>query len=290
MSYRLQTIIEADEATPPTLFTPSVINVGGGDGIPVSDFSGNENTCNNSSTLFIKRTGALPSQTPTQTPTMTPTKTPTPTPTPTVSSVNLVPTLSESVIVNTVATLNSRSTGDRLFIYYSSDNFASLTRTQWAYLPNSTTGNTFSFTNTCADFKDNDNLVIATMCRDGVAGPIRLLRQTVRNRSTWGTYNGLNDIQTNSTTLANFNSTDPTSPFFSRGDNTTPRIDMFVHRNSNTAVYIITQIPTISEVLYSNPSFYGITGAAYFTVNLANNAVSAPVRFTNHNLCFNRYY
>jgi hypothetical protein len=61
---------------------------------------------------------------------------------------------------------------------------------------------------------------------------------------------------------------------------------MFVHRNSNTAVYVFTQ--------WKDLDFYddftkGLAGAWTFTVNLANNAVGVTTALTNRNLCFNRY-
>ena len=243
------------------------------------------------STLFINRSGVLPTPLPSPPPTLTPTPTITPTLTPTVTPITLVSTTINNAIINCHRTPNARSAGDELWWYYSSDNFQTINRTAWAYLRGSSTADNINVLyDTCFDFKDDDNIVIATRVKTTGTSPgnYNLLKQTIRHRNTWNTPGGLNDIGTNSTTIATWNGTYYSEPFFNAGTNSFGTVDMFVHRNSNTAVYVFTQYGSSS----STASHYwrdGDPGAWYFTVNLANNSISSATKFTSRNLCNNGY-
>ena len=256
-----------------------------------NSFTANTNNYNNiftdASTIFTRR-GLQPTPTPSITPTRTPT--PTPTVTPTVTPMTLVPTIATNAVINSVNNGNFSTTGDKLYWYYSSNNFTTFNRTLLAYLPgNRSSPLVNNFSNSCFDFKDNDNLVVASMVRPAPGGNYVFLKQTIRNRSTWNVSETLNDIGTNSTQIAAWNGTDYTQPFFSAGANTQGVLDMFVHRNSNTAVYVFTQIGSTGNT-YSNPFQYGVAGAWSFTVNLANNEISNAVKISNENLAFNMNY
>jgi hypothetical protein len=212
---------------------------------------------------------------------------PSPTPTPSVTPITLLPSTVNNAIINTLRTANVRSQGDTLYWYYSSDLYTTPNRTVWAYLPSSrTVANVNYFTNFCFDFKDDDNAVVATMVKNA-QGNYDTLKQTIRNKSTWNVSGSLNDIGTNSTTIATWQSADFTGPFFSPSSNVYGKVDMFVHRNSNTAVYVVTQLGDTYATHY-NTSTVGVAGAWSFTVNLANNAVSNAVKISNENLAINR--
>jgi hypothetical protein len=234
-------------------------------------------------TLFALK-GIVPTPTPSPTPTRTPT--PTPTPTPSTTPITVVPSIATNAIINSNNT--SSALGDSLYWYYSSDNFTTFNRTLLASLPGNRSSPLIGiFLDSCFDFQNNDNLVVASLVRNAPGGNYVFLKQTIRNRTTWNVSDTLNDIGTNSIQIAAWNGTDYTQPFFSAGANTNGVIDMFVHRNSNTAVYVFTQIGSTSQT-YDTPSRYGVAGAWSFTVNLANNAVTNAVKISNENLAFNQ--
>jgi hypothetical protein len=239
------------------------------------------NTNSNYANLVVYKTNRNPAP--------SPTPIPSPTPTPSVTPITLLPSTVNNAIINTSRTANVRSQGDKIFWYYSSDLFTTANRTVWAYLPSSqTAGNVNIFSNFCFDFKDDDNAVVATMVKDA-QGKYNILKQTIRNRSTWNVFGSLNDIGTNSTTIATWQNASFAQPFFSPRANEYGKVDMFVHRNSNTAVYVLTQLGDTYETHY-NTSTVGVAGAWAFTVNLANNAVSNAVKISNENLAINRTY
>ena len=117
MSYRLKTIVEADTAAPSTVFTPTVINVGD---IAVSDFNSNENTSNCCSTLFINRSGVLPTPPPSPPPTLTPTPTITPTLTPTVTPKSIFPETGGARVVSLYG-IGTNTNARALRMFYSDD-------------------------------------------------------------------------------------------------------------------------------------------------------------------------
>ena len=246
-----------------------------------NSFTADTNNYNNiftdASTTFTRR-GLQPTPTPTITPTRTPTPTPTATP------ITLVPSDVPNAIF--VSWYNSfGGSGDRAHLMRSTDAYNTATvMTNWAWLNGSSDPKWI--TRSCFDFKDSNNAVLGTFDKTG-----RVFKQIVKNSSTWSIPSALNDIVTAGTTIATWNSTDTNSPYY-RGKGTSGtgypvgKVDMFVHRNSNTAVYVFTQWRRTSDSDFQN----GSTGAWTFTVNLANNAIGNTTALTNNDLSFNRWH
>jgi alpha-tubulin suppressor-like RCC1 family protein len=183
--------------------------------------------------------------------------------------------------------------GDTAFWMRSTDAYNTTKVSQyWAYLNSSSQGgNPYWLTRCVFDFKDNNNIVVGTFGKTDTQ--FNTFKQIVKNISTWNVSSGMNDVITAGTTVATWNNASKSSPYYistlaNGGNWPVGHVDMFVHRNSNTAVYVFTQYSGVSDNSQTNPQ-YGLKGAWTFTVNLANNEVGSTTTLTNKNLCMNRF-
>jgi hypothetical protein len=242
------------------------------------------NINSNVNNLVVYKTNRNPAASPTPVPTMTPTPTPTP--------VNLVPSdAPNAIFVSNYNSINS-NLGDRAWWMRSTDAYNTVTVSPyWAFLNGSRQGgNPYWLTRSVFDFKDNNNVVVGTFGKTGTL--FNTFKHIVKNISTWDVTSGINDVVTAGTTVATWNDASQSSPYYQNtvagGNWPVGHVDMFVHRNSNTAVYVFTQFGGVADNSQTYPA-YGPKGAWSFTVNLANNAVGSTTTITSKNLCFNRY-
>jgi hypothetical protein len=242
------------------------------------------------STSFTLR-GFAPSPTPTQTPTRTPIPTPTPTVTPTTTRINLVPSDAPNILLSVQCPcLEWKSSGDKLHSIRSSDGFETIT-TQIDWLTCSpkgatlavSSGNPYALFWFCFDFKDSTNVVASTLGRYGTdaASPYRALKQIQKSISSGSTPYQLNDICTAGTSVALWNGAnyDNPSAYHRVTGVAAGGFDMFIHRNSKTAIYIITNFNILDGA--STPY-----GAWMFTVNLDTNTSSSITQIASNRVCF----
>ena len=242
----------------------------------------NVNASDNNVVIYKTNRNPAPSFTP------LPSMTPTPTPTP----VNLVPSdAPNAIFVSNYNSINS-NLGDRAWWMRSTDAYNTATVSPyWAFLNGSRQGgNPYWLTRSVFDFKDNNNVVVGTFGKTGTL--FNTFKHIVKNISTWDVTSGMNDVVTAGTTVATWNDASQSSPYYQNtvagGNWPVGHVDMFVHRNSNTAVYVFTQFGGVADNSQTYPA-YGPKGAWSFTVDLANNAVGSTTTITSKNLCFNRY-
>ena len=220
-----------------------------------------------------------------------PTPPPTPNPTPTPSPIPLIPSDAPNTLLVSRLSNNWKNTGDALHSIRSSDGYETITE-QFNWLTCTAAGtfnppaqftsaNPYALFYFCFDYKDNNTIVASTLGQNSTKY-FRSLKQIQKSIATGSTQYQLNDICTNGTTVAEWNSTNPSSVFiinYSLMQNSCGCIDMFIHRNSQYAVYIITN--------YSINSENAPKGAWTFTHSFNTGITTAPVQISTSNVCFN---